>query len=834
MKRDVIPLGSTYRLQLSGLGFNGARALVGYLHDLGIQTLYLSPVLAASPGSTHGYDVIDPTRLDPALGTPLEFASLLDELEAHAMRALIDIVPNHMAASPDNAWWWDVLRLGQGSVFAPTFDIDWSRHVGRVLVPTLSRPLNELMEEIRYNGEESSRLMVIDGQPFPLAPGSRTNSELSAVLARQHYQPAYWRLSNHEGNYRRFFDIDGLIGVRVEDASVFERTHAFIAALGSDERVAGWRVDHVDGLRDPKTYLQRLFQATTHRTTRAVVLVEKIVSADEQTPEDWDVDGTTGYEFANLAGGLFVSDRGAQVLAANAQTFTDLSLSFAQLRLDAKREVLSSSFDAALERLVRLAMNALNESIPGHDLSSGDVRHALSELSAHLDVYRTYFSDAPPDAFDITRLERAVNGAQANLTGEAQRALHHIAQIFSTSRTHHLELVERWQQLTGAVMAKGAEDTATYRYSGLLSHAEVGCDPDHSSSELDDFYRFISHDRPFSSLNTTSTHDSKRSEDARARLFALSEVPEEWTGLVTKWQRRYRQRARTGPDGHDELVAYQSLACLWPLGESKISRALCRRVQDYVVKAAREAKRHTSWTDPCASYERSLISFVSTLARDDRFNSEMTHFMGRIGPAAATNSLALTVLKCVAPGVPDFYQGTELWDFSLTDPDNRRRVNFAQRRAMLAKLPSPASVASERRSAIKTMMKQWHDGAVKLFVASTLSHLRRENAAFFDSASFEPLRTTGPLGNHVVAFARQFESRWVVALVPRQMLQDAGPGHFALGSKVWGEKTSIHFPGEAPKTFTNALTGATVTIVRGRLDVASCLSELPLAVLVSE
>jgi hypothetical protein len=264
---DPRPLGSTYRLQMNALGFEGARKLVGYLDDLGIETLYLSPILEAVPGSSHGYDVVNPTRLDPALGTSDQFEALLVELDAHDMRALIDIVPNHMACHEANGWWWDVLRLGQGSPFALTFDIDWSRHVGRILVPTLPSPLVDLVDAITYVGEGHDRVMELAGQRFPLAPGTHTGSDVVTVLARQHYRPAFWRLSNHEGNYRRFFDIDGLIGVRVELPEVFERTHDFITTLSNDERIAGWRLDHVDGLTDPRAYLERLAEVA-HEPSR--------------------------------------------------------------------------------------------------------------------------------------------------------------------------------------------------------------------------------------------------------------------------------------------------------------------------------------------------------------------------------------------------------------------------------------------------------------------------------------------------------------------------------------------------------------------------------------
>jgi malto-oligosyltrehalose synthase len=831
------PLGSTYRLQLPGLGFEGARSLVGYLHDLGIETLYVSPILAAAPGSTHGYDVIDPTRLDPALGTPRQFEKLLKELDDHGMRMLIDIVPNHMACQRSNAWWWDVLRLGRTSKFASTFDIDWSRHVGRVLVPTLAEPLEGLLDSIHYVGEGSDRVMEIGDQDFPLAPGTRTGSDLSAVLARQHYQPAYWRLSNHEGNYRRFFDIDGLIGVRVEDDEVFLRTHSCITSLARDERIAGLRVDHIDGLSDPAAYLAKLRSATMNaRGTEPVVLVEKILGADEQLPHSWATDGTTGYEFANLVGGLFVGAGGAKRLASAGQRLTGEPISFRDLGLEAKREAVANQFEAGLERLARLAMNALNELRPGHDLSWFDVRRALCELTVHLDVYRTYFSSAGATPFDLERLANARDAASEFLKGEARRAVIMVADVIAAPGAG-LDLAQRWQQLSGAVMAKGVEDTATYRYSGLLSHADVGGDPDHASVHPEAFHHLArQHRRLPSSLNATSTHDSKRSEDARARLFVLSELPDEWSGLVAHWHCVHGTASseRSLPDAHDQLVIFQSLVAVWPTGSARISRDVVKRVQNYVVKAAREAKRQTSWTDPDASYERALTSFVSAIARNQEFCIEMATFVDRIAPASAANGLAMTVLKCVAPGTPDFYQGTELWDYSLTDPDNRRPVDFSQPRSLLERLPASDAAPAKRRAAAQQLLSRWANGALKLYVTREMLALRKGHRDLFANGAYEVLEVTGPHADQVVALARHDGHQWVLAVVARQTIDIAGPGRFPVGEEVWGTRTAVRLPATAPSELRDIFSGATVTPSRGRIDIAECLAVLPVAVLVAE
>ena len=773
------PLGSTYRLQLAGLGFTGAIDLIGYLHDLGVETLYVSPVLAAAPGSTHGYDVVDPTRLDPALGTARDFGALLAELAAHEMRLLIDIVPNHMATDPANSWWWDTLRRGEDSAFSPIFDIDWPAQDGRVLVPTLARPLRDLLDRgaVSLVSDAGKQELELDGPRFPLAPGSvrsarsaRSPAAWEAVLGRQHFRPAYWRVSNDEGNYRRFFDIDGLIGVRVEDPDVFDATHGLILDLAGDERIAGWRVDHIDGLADPSAYIERLrAELGRHGAPASVVLIEKILAADEVVRPGWAVDGTTGYEFADLSGGLFVQPEGAAAVERAAALITRDDRTFSQLALEAKRSVLTRSFWSPLHRLVGLVAAALAAEVPGHDLSDVVIEDAWRELTVHLDAYRTYLDRGAVSRPDRVRLQRAAAAAAAHLDAQGCRALGYICAGLLRERTggdseggtdRWLEVARRWQQLTGAVTAKGVEDTATYRFSGLAGHAEVGSDPGHPASEPAEFGAVIAARgrRHPSTLNATSTHDSKRSEDVRARLFALSEVPDEWNRLTERWHRRHaRVVARAGgPDGHDELVAYQTLFVLWPAGGSRLPAGESTRVQEYVVKAAREAKRRTGWVDPDEHYEGALRSFARRLARSDGspFGSEMERLVARIGPAAVTNSLALSVLKVVCPGVPDIYQGTELWDLSLTDPDNRRPVDFAARRALLAGLPGWEAPPDERAGAAATLLSACDDGRIKLYVLRALLHLRRDEPALFDRGSFHLLETRGPMRDHLMAIAR--------------------------------------------------------------------------------
>jgi (1->4)-alpha-D-glucan 1-alpha-D-glucosylmutase len=831
-RQGTQPLGSTYRLQLNGLGFGGARRLVPYLADLGIETLYVSPLLAAAPGSTHGYDVIDPTRLDPHLGTPQDYEALLRELDSHHMRLLIDAVPNHMAAHPDNRWWWDVQRRGTTSEAADVFDVDWSQHQGRVLIPTLPAPLADLQHDVRVvtaDGTDEPVIRIGD-QSFPLDPDSlKADRDSMALLARQHYRPAFWRVGGEEGNYRRFFDIDGLVGVRVEVPEVRERTHAFVLSLLEDERVAGLRLDHIDGLADPQSYLQWLDESLAElRPSDVTVLIEKILTGSESLPAEWEVDGTTGYEFAAAAGGLFVDPYGAEMIHQASETFSDERGSFAELGRTGKREVLGSSFAAPLRRLSVLIANYLAATAPGTDLAVADLERALTELVVQLPVYRTYLGSGQVTPADRDLVRDGVAAATALLNSQGRRAARMIAEILlgsSSEDAQAREIAQRWEQLSGAVMAKGVEDTASYRYAGLLSHCEVGSDPDHASCSVDDFFAMTNEQgrRHPLGLNATSTHDSKRSEDTRARLYALSEAAPQWSRLVRSWHRRHVERlaGAPGPGPVDELLIYQTLVGLWPIGPDTLSAVDWERVSDYVVKAAREAKRRTSWIDPDDAYEDALRSFIALLggARTEEFRDELRRFVRVIAPSSATNGLALTVLKSVCPGVPDFYQGTELWTHTLTDPDNRGAIDFDLRRAALGGLPG-----------FLPSMEQWEDGRIKLLVTHSLLQLRRERPALFSEGAYFQVVVDGPLQEHVVALGRRHERDWLIAVVPRLVLQHLAPGQFPVGPALWAD-TRMHLPDGSPEEYTDVFTGRSLSLRATAGAVGEVLGQLPVAVL---
>ena len=836
---------ATYRLQLGrSLRISDARALVPYLDALGITDLYVSPITRARSGSTHGYDVTDPTTIDPALGTERDLDALARELERRGMGLVLDIVPNHMAASHENAWWMDVLRRGERSPFARIFDIDWTP--GKVLVPVLGD---------RYGAAlERGELRVKDGtlryhdHVFPLAgargglagtPGvPRSWDRLDALLGRQCYRLAYWKTATPEINYRRFFDINDLVGVRAEDPWVFERTHALALRLVSEGKVTGIRADHVDGLRDPAGYLERLRAACGPAT---YIVVEKILTGDERLPAGWPVEGTTGYDWLKVANGIFVDGQGVRDLEALYAGFTGIEEPFVEIVHRMKRRVLEELFPGELARLVESLRALAERDRHARDLGTAQLREALVLLTALLPVYRTYFGPGSSDPTSRSVLERALREARARERGESEgrspsrglggeapgsRRIDPVAfEFLERVVVGTPDFAARWQQLTGPAMAKGLEDTAFYVYTRLLSLNDIGARRSRARS-LEDFHAFNRHRRERwpRSMNATSTHDTKRSEDVRARLHVLSELAHEWGQLVPRWSRLHRSRKRRVrgalvPDANEEMLLYQTLVGAWPLGGP--DERFAQRVRGYLVKALREAKVHTSWTSPDVEYEEALLAFAGAVLEPSRARDELERFARRAAFYGALGSLAQVVLKVASPGVPDFYQGTELWNLALVDPDNRRPVDFATRERLLRRLrEGPVSPAE--------LLERWTDGRVKLFVTSRALELRKERQALFLEGDYVPLRATGSRRQHVCAFARRLRGEWVVAAVPRLLARVVSEGRFPLGETTWPEGALV-LPRGAPATWRNVFTGERVE----RLALAEVFRSFPVALLVS-
>jgi len=729
------PPVSTYRLQLQpGFGFADAAASASYLADLGISHVYLSPILQATPGSRHGYDVVDHSRISADLGGETAFRDMVRRFRMAGLGVIVDIVPNHMAIPvPEslNRPLWSVLRDGPDSEFASWFDVDWTAEDGRLMLPVLGGPLEGCLGDLTVarqpTGPGSSPEPVLRyfDHVFPLRPDTAA-LPLPDLLAGQYYRLADWRLAATELNWRRFFDISSLIAVRVEDPDVFESTHALILGLVAEGLIDGLRVDHPDGLADPRGYLARL----AGRTGGLWVCTEKILAGDERLPADWPCAGTTGYDSLAAVGGLFLDPAGAQPLATGYVDFTGGPPAFAGVAETAKRAEAEQALAAEVARLARLARESGHPALT--DYADPDLTMVLTELLTAMPVYRAYVvpgEPAPPEPAAI--LDQAAAGARERLPAHLHPLL---AAVTGLALTGPAPFVTLFQQVCGPVMAKGVEDTAFYRWSRLAALNEVGGDPDRFGWAPAGFHRFaarLAQDWP-GTLTTLSTHDTKRQEDVRARLAVLAEIPQAWLAAVTRWHDRALARSNAlAPDPDTEYLMWQTLAGAWPLDRERLTA--------YLVKAMREAKTRTSWTDPDAEYEAMVLSLAEQVLDDDELTSSLAGFVAALGEDARANSLGMKLVQLTMPGVPDTYQGCELTGLALVDPDNRRPADFTQARELLAAQPAGRPAASL--------------DAEKLLITSTALRLRRTHPDWF-AAGYQPLAAEGPAAGHAVAFAR--------------------------------------------------------------------------------
>jgi malto-oligosyltrehalose synthase len=860
-------IGATYRLQLAGRSFRDIVALVPYLSSLGIETLYLSPILHARTGSSHGYDVVDPGELDPALGTPADFEEMLSSLADAGLNVLLDVVPNHQAASEDNPSWQAALAAGREGPGGRVFDIDWDSAGGRVVLPVLARPLVDVLAdgEISLRRRRGEVVLSAGDRFFPLADGSVQGDAsalvasfeelgedvaaryLESILAQQHYRLSYWRSARDEVNYRRFFDVNDLVAVRLEDEGVYTATHRFLLELARDERIAGFRVDHIDGLADPAGYLARLRRDLNDIGEMSpLVFVEKILARSESLEADWDVDGTTGYDFAAAAGGLFVDAGGADAIASSMARLTGDERSFAERVVEAKRQVLEELFAGQLDRVARTLAAATACDRAAGDLSLRSIRQASAALIAALGVYRTYAAPGRPlSPAGIERVKEAGQAAESQLDAEGRRALGVIsALVVNSGRPGTGEdgdgaaaAVAGLQQLSGAVMAKGGEDTAAYNAGRLLATVEVGSDPDDAARRLDDFHEAMSDRllRTPMALSATSTHDSKRSEDLRSRLAVLSEMPARWSASLETFRavnapHRCQRGAGDVPDAAEETYLYETLVGSFPLS-GEVSTEYVARIEQHMEKAVREAKRHSSWTDPNEHYESLVRHFVSSVLSPANgvFLSLLGQLSNEIGPAGAANSLGLCLLRVVAPGVPDTYQGTERWSLALVDPDNRRYVDLSEAASVLDNLDYFDDLGSGLSSS--SLLSTWEDGRVKLAVLARSLRLRRAHAGTFEDGAYLPLAATGVGGEHVIAFARIAVDHFAVAAAVRKTRTLAGPGRFAVGS-CFADGALVLPAGEGP--LTDVLTGRRLEVDRGWIALSELFAELPVALLSSD
>ena len=700
---------STYRLQITpDFPLDAAAEVVDYLHDLGADWVYLSPLLEATPGSGHGYDVVDVTRVDPSRGGRAGLAAFSARARERGLGILVDIVPNHMGVAEPraNAWWWDVLRLGRDSRWAGHFDIDWDAGDGRLRLPVLGDDaVTDPGGVLRVQGDE----LRYHDHRFPLAPGTGEGS-LEEVLAAQHYELVHWTRADAELNYRRFFAVNELAAVRVEVPEVFDDTHREIIRWIRSGLVDGLRVDHPDGLADPGGYLDRLATATDG----AYVLVEKILERGETLPPFWATAGTTGYDALGEIDRVLVDPDGRDALAMLDASLRGDRRAWAEIIHETKRGIADGILNSEVRRLVRELLADAPDAGDPEILAD-----AVAEVLACFPVYRSYLP------YGLEHLERALDLAAERRPDLVEPLATLGAALADPSRA----VAVRFQQTSGMVMAKGVEDTAFYRVSRLASLTEVGGDPDEFALSVDEF-----HARQQSrlaalpgSMTALSTHDTKRGEDTRARISALAEIPQEWAEFVAR-----RRAALALGDGPFENLLWESVVGAWPREREAL--------QAYAEKAAREAGTSTTWTRPAAGFERELHRLVDSLFDDAATRADVEAMVARLGPAGRSNGLAAKLLQLAGPGVPDVYQGSELWERSLVDPDNRRPVDFVTRRELLARIDAGELPEVDE------------SGAAKLLVTSRTLRARRDRPELFDR--YLPLPAVGAAAGHVVAADR--------------------------------------------------------------------------------
>ncbi|GAB7189856.1 hypothetical protein NUM3379_05620 [Kineococcus sp. NUM-3379] len=820
-RERVVPTG-TYRFQIqSAFTFDDAAARAAYLGSLGVSHAYLSPVLAATKGSTHGYDVVDHSRLNPEAGGREAFDRLTKALAGYGLAAVADVVPNHMAVptpASDNRQLWSVMREGPHSPFAKWFDVDWSVPDRALLVPVLGGRIGQVLAagELSLDTGGPEPLLRYYEHVFPVRPGTE-HLPLPQLVDRQWYRLAHWRVADEELNYRRFFDVDTLAAIRVEDEEVFDATHELLLELLHAGQLDGLRIDHPDGLADPAGYLRRLRAATDRGDGGAWVVVEKIVEGDETLEEDWACDGTTGYDALHVVGGLFLDPAGAAPLLAHYATLTGETSDFHEVVDKAKREVVEHGLYAEVHRLVDLLVDICHADVDLRDHTRRGLHESVVELLVAMDRYRAYVVPGEPAPAESERVLRAAaERARHHLPAERHDTLDVVVDLAlglgtadtageSGSTARRAEFVVRFQQTCGPVMAKGVEDTAFYRWFRLSSLNEVGGEPARFGVAPEEFHAYsarLARDWP-ATMTTLSTHDTKRSEDVRAQLSGLSERHEEWHQALSAWREAAGPHREAELDTRTEVLIWQTVVGTWGAG-GPIS---AERLVAYLEKATREAKDHTTWTAPDEAYETAVRRFAEGILGDPAIREQVGAFVASLAGSTRTAVLGQKLLQLVMPGVPDVYQGSELVDLSLVDPDNRRPVDYAERERRLAELDAgraPADLSDE-----------------KLLVTSRALRLRREHPEWFlgPQAAYAPVPTsTGNavavargdgLGTHVVAVATR---------LPVALERNGG----------WGEHTLALPEG----TWRCVLTGTTVP--GGGVRLAELLEGLPVALLVRD
>lgn len=890
---------ATYRLQLNrDFTFRQASNVLDYLRELGVSDIYASPLFEAGPDSTHGYDTCAFDKINPNLGSAEEFERLAGALKNRGLGLLLDVVPNHMSATVSNPWWLDVLENGRESAYAEFFDINWRPDSpalqDKVLLPVLEDHYGKVLEsgKLQLTFRDGNFFISYYDRNFPIdrntlppdafknptgipsewngvAGDARSFDKLDALIQRQHYRLAFWRVASEEINYRRFFDVTEMVAVKMESPAVFSETHALIFEWLASGKVTGLRIDHPDGLWDPREYLERLQARVAEQTGQKpaeekrplYILVEKILSENEQLPADWPAEGTTGYDFLNRVNGLFVDGFNALAIDEIYRRFTSYKDGFDEIVYQSRKRVLERSFASELNALTHRLRNVAALIRNGRDFTFSELRAALSEIIANFPVYRTYITETSTEVSgeDRTVVQNAFLKALKRAGSQTgPRVFEFIERLLllepsdaldETAQKAARKFVMKFQQLTGPAMAKGLEDTAFYRFNRLLSLNEVGGDPGKFGTSLSEFHQANSSTAKLwpHTLLATATHDTKRGEDVRARLNVLSEMPVQWHEALSNWS-GLNMKGKTAigselaPNANDEYLLYQTLVGAWPTDGDTAEgvKAFQPRVAAFMLKAAKEAKLRTSWTEPNEAYEKALQHFVEQVLAEkgnEVFLEDIRKFARRVAFFGRFNSLSQTLLKITSPGVPDFYQGCELWDLSLVDPDNRRPVDYTLRQNALTDLKKKFEEGEkERNEWLAGLLKDEKPGAMKLFLIWRALNFRNTQRDLFDSGDYVPLTVEGEKQKHVCAFARQWREREAIVVVPRLVFGLTRGMEFPpIGVELWKETTFSLPTARQGQAFRNVLTGETITTTerdgKASLELGQVLKSFPVALL---
>ncbi len=901
-----IPL-SLYRLQFNEkFTFKDAQDIISYLFELGISDVYASPIFKTKKGSMHGYDVADPLKLNPDIGTRTDFENLMNSVASFGLGWLQDIVPNHMAFDSRNILLMDLLENGPDVLPLHYFDIEWNHSYesirGRLLAPLLGDVYSQCLERgeisLRYDrngfslwyydhrfplrietyatvlthdlqklhnklGKTHTGIIKLMGVLYAIknlpaaheieirkAQVSFTKAVLwelytnenaikefidenikefngvngkpetfaliDALHSEQIFKLSYWKVANEELNYRRFFTINDLISVRVEDEQVFRATHELIFEMVNQGLLSGLRVDHIDGLYDPHTYLERLRQGGPE----LYIVVEKILGYDEALPAVWPIQGTTGYDFTNYVNGLFVNLHQSRKIDHLYSTLIGNKIPYELLLSDKKRLMISKYLAGDIDNIALLIKRVSSKDRKGTDITMYGLRRALVELMTFFPVYRSYINRETFSIEDRMYLQGAITSAKRANPGlrrefdfiERFLLLQHESYASEEERKLWVDVVMRFQQFTGPLMAKGFEDTLLYNYNRLISLNEVGGWPQKFGIPPNIFHNFNSRRMHYwpNTINSTSTHDSKRGEDVRARINVLSELSDEWEHIVKKWMqlnRSLKSDSNDGqiPDENDEYFLYQTLIGSYPLYE-KDYEMFVNRIQEYMLKVIREAKVHTEWIFPESNYENGVQNFINKLLdknKSSAFFEDFKSLQNKVAWHGMLNSLSQCLLKMTSPGLPDFYQGTELWDLNLVDPDNRNVVDFKTRRKKVSEIKNFQEYEFPGR--IRELIDNWKDGRIKIFLIMRILHCRNKYPELFRDGAYIPLTADGEFRENLVAFARMHLQRWAIIVVPRLTVSIVKEGELPI-EEAWSD-TEIHLPDNTPSEWYDVITG---------------------------